>query len=125
MLETFRTALLITLSLLVVIILFRRFKKYWRQHHMPVPRHMELLALEVMYHPLLLRIAVSVPAEVELHPALLSAGHERLHAWPAQRLGQGEHVLELPLDPGANGAYVFEIATGTQRTERRFMVRPA
>lgn len=125
MLETFRTALLITLSLLVVVILFRRIKKQWRQNHMPVPRHLELLSLEVVYHPTLLRIAVAVPAPVEMYPVLLSGQHERLHAWPAVQLEQGDHVLELGLLPGLNGSYVFELATGTQRTERRFMVRPA
>lgn len=125
MLETFRTALLITLCLLVLIILYKRFKRYWYKHQMPVPRHLELQTLEVAYHPAMLRVALSVPAEVELYPALLAANHERLHAWPAQRLGPGEHVLELTLESGLAGTYVFEVATNTQRTERRFMVRPA
>ncbi|MBP8823335.1 MAG: hypothetical protein KBH07_06805 [Flavobacteriales bacterium] len=125
MLETFRTALLITLSILVVFLLVQRFKKHWRQHHMPIPRHMELLALEVVYHPTLLRITMAVPAPGELFPALLSAGHERLHAWPPVQLDKGEHVLELALDPGLDGAFFFEISTGTQRTERRFLVRQA
>ena len=38
---------------------------------------------------------------------------------------KGEQVLELPLEAGTEGIFFFEIATATQRTERRFIVRQA
>ena len=80
------------------------------------------LATTAQKNALLARISGAIRVS---KPALLAANHERLHAWPAQRLGPGEHVLELTLESGLAGTYVFEVATNTQRTERRFMVRPA
>lgn len=124
-LEDIRTFLLISLSILVVVAAYKRFKQYVQLHHAPVPQHVELAALEVMYHPSLLRVELAMPASGEVFPAMLSGHHAPLHAWPAMQLSKGTHVLELPLDGELEGHYFFEIATGTQRTERRFTVRPA
>lgn len=123
MIEDFRLALLITLALLVGIILIRRFKNYIRIHHMPIPQHVELLHVEVMYHPSILRVQVNMPRPEEVFPAMLTQGHAPLRSWPAVRMEKGDHVLELPLEAEAEGIYFFEIATATQRTERRFTVR--
>ena len=123
MLEDFRLALLITLALLVGIILFRRFKRYIRIHHMPIPQHVELLHVEVMYHPSILRVQVNMPRPEEVFPAMLTQGHAPLRSWPAVRMEKGGHVLELPLEMDTEGIFFFEIATSTQRTERRFTVR--
>lgn len=125
MLEDFRLALLITLSILVAAILVRRLKQHIRAHHLPVPQHVELQHVEVMYHPPLLRVQVRMPQGEEVFPAMLSQAHAPLHAWPPVHMGQGDQVLELPLREGTEGIFFFEIATSTQRTERRFIVRQA
>ncbi|MBZ0206029.1 MAG: hypothetical protein K8H89_06865 [Flavobacteriales bacterium] len=125
MIEDFRTTLIITLSILVVVILVRRFKRYIHLHHMPVPQQVKLEEVEVMYHPPLLRVQVSMPQPEEVFPAMLSEAHAPLLAWPAVVMEKGVQVLELPLPAEAEGCYFFEIATSTQRTERRFMVRQA
>ena len=125
MIEDFRLALLITLAILVGYILTRRFKNYIRIHHMPIPQHVELLHVEVMYHPSMLRVQVNMPRPEEVFPAMLTQGHAPLRSWPAVRMEKGDHVLELPLETETEGIYFFEIATSTQRTERRFTVRPA
>lgn len=125
MIENIRTTLIITLSILVVVLAARRFRQYVKRHHTPVPQQMELLAIEVAYHPMILRVQVSVPMEEELVLAMLSDTHAPHAAWPTVRLTKGEHVLELPLHEDADGTYFFELASRTQRTERRFIVRKA
>lgn len=125
MLADFRTALLITLVILLVVIAVRRFKQYVKLHHSPVPQQVELVAVEVTYHPLMLRVQMTMPRPEEVFPAMLSHVHGPVHKWPAVQVAQGDHVLELPLADQAEGTYFFEIATSTQRTERRFTVRQA
>lgn len=125
MLEDFRLTLLITLSILVVVIVVRRVKQYIRTHHMPVQQHVELQAVEVMYHPVQLRVQMNMPHAEEVFPAMLTHTHAPVRSWPAVRMEQGEQVLELPLEAGTEGTFFFEIATATQRTERRFIVRQA
>lgn len=123
MIESIRTALLITLSILVVVIVVRRFKLYVRTHLQPVPQQVHLKAVEVMYHPLRLRIAFHLPAAEAVSPALLGHGHARLRQWPTALLEAGDHALELPMEEVPEGHYSIELATGSQRTERRFTVR--
>jgi hypothetical protein len=123
MLDTLRTTLLISLSVLVLVIAYRRFRQYVQQHHSPVPRHAELLQVEVAYHPVRVRVVVRLPAEEEVFPAVLGADHARYAQWPAMRLAAGSHELEFPLPPGADGVLHFELGSSTQRTERRFIVR--
>ena len=98
MLEDFRIALLITLAILVTVILVRRFKHYIRVHHMPVPQHVELQHVEVMYHPSMLRVQVNMPRPEEVFPAMLTHAHAPLRSWPAVHMEKGDHVLELPLE---------------------------
>ena len=124
-LDDLRTVLLITLPILVVGAAYRWFKQHVRLHHTPVPKHVELVALEVMYHPAKLRVELSMPGAGEVFPAMFSHRHATLHAWPPMQMAPGDHVLELPLEGELDGPYFFEIATGTQRTERRFTVRKA
>lgn len=123
MIESIRTALLITLSILVVVIVVRRFRQYVRIHLHPVPQQVHLRAVEVMYHPLRLRIALHLPAAEAVSPALLGQDHSLLRTWPAKHLQAGDHALELPMEEVPEGHYSIELATGTQRTERRFTVR--
>lgn len=120
MLDNLRTALLISLSILLVVVLYKRFKRAVMARERPAPLHAELLLVEVMYHPARLRVHLSVPSAQEIHPVLLSDAHAPLHRWPSRQVAPGEHVLELELDGRGDGAYYFELATATQRTERRF-----
>ena len=125
MLEELRTVLLITLAILVVTLLVRRFKRHVMMHDLPVAIHAELLTLEVSYHPLILRMHLRMPREEDLTPRMLNADHVACRSWPMVRVGRGEHVLELPLDATGTGTYFLELATEGQRTERRFNVRQA
>ncbi|HMN06212.1 MAG TPA: hypothetical protein PKD45_10830 [Flavobacteriales bacterium] len=123
MIESFRTALLITLSILVVVILVRRFKQYIRLHHLPVPQHVKVLDVQVLYHPARVRVAMDLPEVAQVHPAMLNAHHAPLKQWTSVQMEKGNHVLELQLDHGLEGVFYLEIATDTQRTVRRFTVR--
>ena len=123
MLDNLRLALLISLSILLVVVLYKRFKRAVMMRERPAPMHAELLHVEVMYHPARLRVHLSVPSDQEIHPAMLSEAHAPLRRWPAQQVAAGQHVLELELDGHGDGAYYFELATATQRTERRFKLR--
>ena len=123
MIENIRTTLIITLSILMVIMAVRRFKRYIKMHHTPVPQHVELVTVEVMYHPSQLRVQVSMPAAEEVFPAMLSHEHAPLRTWPAVQVSKGDHTFELPLSEDTDGTYFFEIATSSQRTERKFIVR--
>ena len=123
MFDTLRTTLLITLALLVVAVAIRRYKQYILEKHTPVPRHAELLNVEVMYHPLRVRVEVRLPKEEEVFPAVLAADHSEFEKWPAMRLAAGSHNIEFQLSPEADGVLHFELGSSTQRTERRFTVR--
>lgn len=125
MLDDLRTALLISLSILLVAVLYKRFRRAVMLRDLPAPMHAELVRVEVMYHPSRLRVHLSVPMEQEIHPAMLSEAHTPLHRWPSRRVARGEHVLELDLAGHGDGLYFFELSTATQRTERRFKLQLA
>lgn len=124
-LSDLRLILLVSLSLLLVLVLWRRFK--WRtiMKELPVRSHAELLALHVLYHPERLRAELHLPAEEELFATLLDPDHKPLHRWPAKRMPAGKHVVEWPLDTATGGSYFVEISTDTQRTVRKFDVQRA
>ena len=123
MLSDIRLTLLISLTVLVIVLLFKWFKRRVMMHDLPTPIHAELVSVEVMYHPLMLRVEVSMPKKEELFPAMLTDAHQPLHNWPVLAVEQGSHTLELPLGPTVSGTYYLELATASQRTERRFIVR--
>ncbi|HEX2617032.1 MAG TPA: hypothetical protein VHL57_05775 [Flavobacteriales bacterium] len=123
--ENLRYALLISLSILLLVVLYRRFKRYVMMRDLPAPLHAELVRVEVMYHPTRLRVELSVPNDQEVFPAVLTEHHAPLHGWPTQAMLRGQHVLELPFEGRADGVYFFELATFSQRTERRFILREA
>lgn len=125
MIDNIRITLIVTLSILVVVMLVRRFLHYVKRYHTPVPQQMELLAIEVAYHPLTLRVQVSVPLDEELFLAMLSELHAPHSSWPSVRLTKGDHILELPMNDDVDGIYFLELTSPTQRTERRFIVRKA
>ena len=124
-LDHLRIALLISLSLLFIAMVWRRFKLKTMRDELPVPLHAELLALHVEYHPVRLRAEVSLPLAEELRPAMLDAMHGQVQAWGGQRKGPGTHVLELPIGDVPDGEYYFELATSSQRTVRKFRLQRA
>ncbi len=123
-LENLRTALLITLSVLLVIVLFQRFRRRVLARDMPAPLHAELLSLTVAYHPARLLVEVHVPQPQRLATALIHADGMPLHPWPDSSLAAGTHRFELPLPDLEPGSYHFELRTSTQRTVRRFRHQP-
>ncbi len=122
-LENIRSILLITLSILLVAVLYRRFRLHVVAQHMPVRRHAELTGLLVAYHPARLRVEVKVPAEQAVRMVMLDADHRELHAWPAIELAAGGHTVELELPTDRTGTHFLELRTDTQRTVRQFIVR--
>lgn len=124
-LATLRTVLLITLSIAVVVLAARRFRRWVLLRDMPAILHAEVLALEVMYHPARLRLEVKVPRQQRIHATLLDPHHTALHQWDDATLAPGTHTMELALPPLADGDHVLEVSTATQRTFRTFRLRTA
>lgn len=125
MVERLRLTLLISLSLLTVILLWRRFKQQVMARDLPAPAHAEVLTVQVAYHPDRLRVELALPAPQEVRTALLDNAHRTTHNWPARTVTSGTHVMELPLDGLPDGEHLLELATSTQRTIRRFNIRRA
>jgi hypothetical protein len=122
-LDQIRLTLLISLGILFLVLLFRRFKRKTMERDLPAVQHMELLTLEVMYHPTRLRAEVSVPRPQEFEFAMLDLEHAPLFEWPPQRVKEKHAVLELPVEGHADGDYYFQLSTNGQRTIRRFTLR--
>ena len=120
-----RVALLISLSILFVAMMWRRFKRRVMENERPVVSHAELLALQVEYHPERLRVEVLLPAAEELRSAMLDMDHRVLQHWPAEKKNVGTHVLELPIGYATDGEYYYELATTSQRTVRKFRLKRA
>ncbi|MFT3885588.1 MAG: hypothetical protein QM724_09200 [Flavobacteriales bacterium] len=123
--DNIRIALLISLSILLVAVLYKRFKQYVMVRDLPAPLHAELVRVEVMYHPTRLRVELIAPKDQEVMPAVLSETHAPVHGWPSRLVAQGQQVLELELPGRTDGVYFFELATESQRTERKFILRQA
>lgn len=122
--ENIRTALLVTLSVLLVLVLFQRFRRRVLANDLPAPLHAELISLKVAYHPARLLVTVHVPQPQRLATALVHADGLPLHPWPDQSVFAGTHHLERPLPELEPGSYHFELRTATQRTVRRFRHQP-
>lgn len=120
-----RSALLISLTLLFVAMVFRRFKRKAMTEERPVPSHAELLALHVEYHPVRIRVEVLLPGPEDVRSAMLDMDHQPYKDWPVQSKGEGRHVLELPIGTAPDGEYYFELATTSQRTVRKFRLKQA
>lgn len=118
-----RTALLITLSILLVVVLWRRFRSHVLANDVPALLHAELVRLEVAYHPPRLHVVLNVPNEQSLTTGLLDHEHRPIHAWQSKKLAPGMHTMELALPFLADGAYFLEMTTATQRTVRQFRLQ--
>lgn len=123
-LENVRIALLISLSLLVVAVAYRRFRRHVLARHMPVMQHAELGGLTVAYHPLRIRAEVKVPARQSIRFVVLGPDHGELHSWPGMELQAGGHTIELDMLPGRAGDHYLELRTDSQCTVRKFTIRP-
>lgn len=117
---TLRTILLITLSVMLLIVLYQRFKRKVKAEDLPALAHAELRALEVAYHPARLLVHVHLPDDQALFTELSDDEHRKIHAWPEELLHRGERRIERELPKLESGTYHFEISTATQRTVRRF-----
>lgn len=120
-----RTALLITLSILLVVVVFRRLRQYVLSKDMPAINHAELLGLEVQYHPLSLRILLNMPQNETLDMALLDHQNSIVFTWDGSSLTRGQHTMGLVLPVLEDGHYYFELRTSTQRTVRGFRLQQA
>lgn len=122
-LTTLRTALLITLSILLVVVLWQRFRRKVLANDLPAPLHAELRSLEVAYHPQRLFAELHLPDAQVLRTALSDDRHQPLHQWPDESAPSGNRMVERALPELADGTYHFELSTGTQRTVRRFRLQ--
>lgn len=120
---TLRTALLITLSILLAVMAFRRFRRWVLIKGVPAINHAELLALDVHYHPARLRFLIKMPQGELLQMALLDTGHKPFHTYQDEHLPQGTHELQRELPELSDGEYFFEIRSATQRTVRGFRLQ--
>lgn len=125
--DTLRSALLITLPVVLVAVLWRRFKQRTMARELPAPAHAELLELQVAYHPARLRALIKIPGKQpqQIHTALLNGVYSTLHRWPVEVLECGEHWLERIMIDLPDGDHYFEMGTDTQRTVRKFRLQQA
>ncbi len=123
--DDIRTALIITLSILVVVLLARRFRDRIMQRDMPAKMHAEIRKLEVAYHPARLRVQVHVPVTGPIRTSLLDEGHRTIHEWEEQSLDHGLHTVERLLPEMPDGYHFLEMSSATQRTVRRFRLQRA
>jgi uncharacterized membrane protein YhiD involved in acid resistance len=122
-LNTIRTALIITLSVLLVLVALRRYRRWVMRRDMPAPLHAELIELHVEYHPARLRVVIAVPRDQVIHTALLDADHVHVHHWADMPLERGDSTVDLTLPTLDDGYYHLEMRTATQRTVRRFRLQ--
>ena len=121
--DTLRITLLLSLSLLFIYMLAKRFKQKVMAKELPIASHAELLSVQVLYHPARLRMEVLLPSSEVLRPSVLDTEHVLVHKWEVTSHGNGKHVLELSLIDVSYGDYFLELATSSQRTVRKFSVK--
>lgn len=121
--QNIRTALIVTLSVLLVVVLWRRLKRSVLAKDMPAPLHAELINLQVQYHPARLHVVLKVPSNQIIRTNLLDATHNPLHSWADLNMKPGESTVELALPISADGKYHLEMCTETQRTVRQFRLQ--
>ena len=115
-----RTALLITLSILLVILLFRRFRRMIGTRDTPVVQHVQVEQLNVAYHPPRLIVVMTVPHEQTIMTRVLDGEHRSVKERFSQNMKAGTHTVVIDLPVLVDGRYFLEVATDTQRTVRRF-----
>ena len=124
-LETLRIVLTISLSVVLVLVLARRFRRKVFAKDLPALRHAELTEVRVAYHPPRLVVRLQVPRREEYRTALLDNSHQPLQEWEAVDLTPGDHAIERSLEGRSDGFYHLELRSPTQRTVRRFRLQQA
>ena len=122
---TLRTALLITLSILLVLVMAKKFKRNVLAKDMPAPLHAELTKLTMAYHPVRLIAVVQVPSAQSIALDLLDSEHRAVQTLGSFSLQRGEHIQELSLPTLQDGTYFLAMSTATQRTVRQFRLQQA
>jgi hypothetical protein len=115
-----RTALLITLSILLVFVLLRRFRRSVLARDTPAAQHVQVERLNVAYHPPRLFVVVTVPKEQAITTRVLDGEHRSVHDPQVKDLEAGTHTVVLDLPVLLDGVYFLEVTTDTQRTVRQF-----
>lgn len=123
--DIIRTALLITLPVTLLAVLYRKFRLRTLMKEMPAPLHAELIALEVAYHPVRVRALVKLPVARRIGTALLDERYAEFLPWPEEPQQPGERWIERDMERVPDGAYFFQLSTETQRTVRRLVIRRA
>lgn len=124
-LSVLRIVLLVSLSAMVLFLLYRRFRFNTLQKHVPVVRHAELTELLVAYHPNRLLLSLHLPNEQHLAADVLNDRWEQVHAWPRRVVPLGVQQLDLPLEGLTDGTYYLRLLSAGQSTERKFTLRSA
>ncbi len=120
---TLRTALIITLVLVLIGMIVQRIRRRVYEASIPAISHVELLSLEVVYHPSRLHVVVKVPNGQTIRTSLLDERYQESFSWPERQLDKGIHTLERTLPAVDNGTYYLEVSTATQRTVRQFRLQ--
>ena len=83
------------LSILLVLVMAKKFKRNVLAKDMPAPLHAELIKLTMAYHPVRLIAVVQVPSNQSIALDLLDAEHRALQSLGSFSLQRGEHMQEL------------------------------
>ena len=118
-----RIVLLVSLTGLVLWLLYRRFRYNTLMKHVPVVRHAELTGLQVGYHPNHLSLTVRLPRDQIMDADLLNDRWEPVRTWPGRELQAGSQRWDLPLDGMSDGTYYLRLLSAGQSTERQFIIR--
>lgn len=118
-----RIALLVSLTGMVLWLLYRRFRYNTLMKHVPVVRHAELTGLHVGYHPNRLLLTVQLPREQTLDADLMNDRWETVRQWPGRELQAGSQQWDLPLEGMSDGTYYLRLISAGQSTERQFTIR--
>lgn len=124
-LSTLRWVLLVSLSITLLFVWYRRFRISTLAKEVPVVKHAELTQLDVAYHPERLRLSMTVPRSQEMHAAVLDEGWNEVKRFQACLLEEGRPEWVLEIDDLAPGRYFIRLTSSGQSTERMFILRGA
>lgn len=124
-LSTLRWVLLVSLSITLVFVWYRRFRVNTLANEVPVVKHAELTQLDVAYHPERLKLSMTVPRDQEMHAAVLDEGWNEVKRFPARLLERGRPEWVLEVSGLAPGRYYVRLTSSGQSTERMFILRGA
>lgn len=124
-LSTLRWVLLVSLSITLLFVWYRRFRVNTLSKEVPVVKHAELTQLDVAYHPERLRLSMTVPRAQEMHAAVLDDGWNEVKRFPARLLEQGRPEWVLEIGGLLPGRYYVRLTSSGQSTERMFILHGA